>query len=298
MLIRDIFYIFYLWLRSIILFFIPRSWRQKNISNDTVLITGGGSGLGRCLAIKFASKVANVIICDINEDGLKGTKKLVIKAGGKCIAYHCDVSSYSAVEEMAKKIGSDVGKVTILVNNAGIVDGTRFVDLTPMQIERVFRVNTFSHFWTCKAFLPSMIDSDVGHVVSICSVAGVSAAPYLSNYVSSKFAALGFFHSLYVEYKLQSKVNFTVVCTTQLNTGMFAGVGQTLMAPLEPEYVANEILKAVLSNQEMLVLPKFFYFTMFLQTIMPLNVFPYILRVFKGDKAMEVFSTSRNEYQC
>ncbi|RWS27100.1 epidermal retinol dehydrogenase 2-like protein [Leptotrombidium deliense] len=289
MMLEDVLTIFYLWFRSIVLFFVPKSWRLKDVSKDNILITGAGGGLGRLLAVRFAPKVANVIICDINEDGLNGTKKLVTEAGGKCHAYICDVSDRSSVEEVASKIFDEVGNVTMLVNNAGIVNGKSFEELKPEQIERIFRVNVLSHFWTCKAFLPAMIESDYGHVVCISSVTGLSAVPKLSDYCATKFAVLGFFQSLYVEHKPKSSVNFTVVCPYHINTGMFAGMGSTIIPTLEPDYVADEITKAILTNQEMLILPKFFYFTTFLQSIMPVNVAPYILRACKGDIAMDSF---------
>ncbi|RWS27104.1 Short-chain dehydrogenase/reductase family 16C member 6-like protein [Leptotrombidium deliense] len=285
----DLFWIFYLWSRSIVLFFIPKSLRLKDVSKDTVLITGASRGLGRLLAIKFAPKVANVIICGTNEDGLNETKKLITESGGTCHSYVCDVSKRSSIEEMASKIYKEVGSVTILVNNAGIVNGKKFEELKAEEIEKVFQVNVLSHFWTCKAFLPSMIKSDYGHIVCISSMAGIMAVPTLTDYCSSKFAALGFFESLYTEYKPKSNVNFTAVCCALVNTGMFAGTKSEVVPVLEPEYAADEIMKAMLTNQETLILPKMLNLVTFLKAITPLNVSPYVLRLFKGDKTMDSF---------
>src|SRR5258708_7743689 len=89
--------IIYYWLKGIVLFFIPRSIRSKSVEGETVLITGGGSGLGRALAIKFAKLGANIVVWDINEKGLEETVKLVEKEGVKKVrSYKCDITDRNA----------------------------------------------------------------------------------------------------------------------------------------------------------------------------------------------------------
>ncbi|RWR98364.1 short-chain dehydrogenase/reductase family 16C member 6-like protein, partial [Dinothrombium tinctorium] len=103
----------------IVLFFIPRKLRYKDVSRDVVLITGGGNGIGRLLAIKFAKKGAKVVIWDINEENLNETKRTIDDAGGLCSAFVCDVGKKSDVYKTAEIVRKEVGDVTILVNNAG-----------------------------------------------------------------------------------------------------------------------------------------------------------------------------------
>lgn len=134
-------------LESIVLAFVPKSWRFKDITGENVLITGAGSGIGRLLAIRFANKGARVIIWDLNLEAAKETAKIVKDAGGEAFAYHCDVSKPQNVYDAADKVKKEVGKVDILVNNAGIVTGKRFLECPDHMIQKTFEVNAISHFW-------------------------------------------------------------------------------------------------------------------------------------------------------
>ena len=119
-----------------------------------------------------------------------------------------------------------MGDVDILVNNAGIVTGKKFLDATDGAIEKTFQVNTLAHFWLGKAFLPSMIDKNHGHVVTIASMAGIFGMAGLCDYCASKYAAVGFDESLRNELVAMAKdgIHTTVVCPYFINTGMFDGV--------------------------------------------------------------------------
>ncbi|MDK2413478.1 SDR family NAD(P)-dependent oxidoreductase, partial [Aphanizomenon sp. 202] len=99
----------------------------------------------------------------------------------------------------------EVGKVDILVNNAGIVTGKHFMDSPDDHIVRTFQVNTFAHFWTVKAFLNDMLDSNKGHIVNVASMAGWLGCNSLVDYCSSKFAAVGFDEALKLELKVLGK---------------------------------------------------------------------------------------------
>lgn len=140
-------------LKAIVLFFIPKCLRFKDVSNDIVLITGGASGLGRLMAIRFAKLGAKVIIWDLNLAGLEETVKMIEELRskkenvGKCHYYQVDISDRYKVYATAERIKQEIGTVTILVNNAGIVSGKRFLECTDTQIVKTFDVNTLAHFW-------------------------------------------------------------------------------------------------------------------------------------------------------
>ncbi|CAG2117732.1 unnamed protein product, partial [Medioppia subpectinata] len=121
---------------------------------------------------------------------------------------------------------------------------------------------------TLKAFLPDMMtstrngpDKGYGHLVSVASVAGLSGSVRLADYCASKFAAVGLEEALRLELHSDgyTGIKSTVVCPYFINTGMFAGVSSSIIPIMEPTWVADEIMAAVLTNQEMLVLPKLFY---------------------------------------
>lgn len=146
--ISNFFLLFYYWIESLVLALIPRRYRYKDIAGQIVLVTGGGSGIGRLLSLRFAAKGAKIVVWDLNVKSAEETVKLVKEeAGGEAWAYGCDVSRREAVYEAAKKVKAEVGKVDILVNNAGIVTGKRFLDCPDEMIQKTFEVNAMAHFW-------------------------------------------------------------------------------------------------------------------------------------------------------
>ncbi|CAL1279357.1 unnamed protein product [Larinioides sclopetarius] len=244
--------------------------RRKDISGQIVLVTGAGSGLGRLLAIEFSELDAIVVLVDINKNGMNETKSLM-NSLAKAYVYECDVSNRQKVYEVAKRIKAEVGKVEILVNNAGIVNGKRFLELSDDGIERIMQINTMAHFWMGKAFLPDMMQSNKGHIVSIASLAGVSGLPNLTDYCASKFAAVGFMESLKLELDAQKKdgIKLTLVCPSLISTGLFEGTKPPLTVLMTPEYVASEIVNAVLEETDFVMLPRWMYIIILLKWTMP-----------------------------
>ncbi|XP_054720296.1 short-chain dehydrogenase/reductase family 16C member 6-like isoform X2 [Uloborus diversus] len=267
----NIFLLIYYWIESMVLALVPKRLRFKDISNDIALITGGGSGIGRLLAVRFAKHGAKIVVWDLNLSAAEETAKIVRSNGGEAYAYCCDVSKPEKVYEAAGKVKKEVGKITILVNNAGIVTGKRFLDCPDHMIQKTFEVNAISHFWTCKAFLPDMMTDNNGHIVSIASMAGLAGVVKLTDYCASKFAAVGFEESLRLELYSEGYdgIHSTVVCPYFINTGMFDGAKPGLFTMMTPEYVADEIVSAVLVNQEVLLLPKTFNLLIALKAMFP-----------------------------
>ena len=138
----------YYWLEGIVLFFVPRRLRHKDVKGEIVLITGGGSGLGRLLAIRFAKLGSKIVLWDLNQEGLKETAKIIFEQFNEQANYYvCDVSDRNIVYQTAEKVKQDVGNVTILINNAGIVTGKRLIETPDDMIVKTFQVNAISHFW-------------------------------------------------------------------------------------------------------------------------------------------------------
>ncbi|XP_063781302.1 epidermal retinol dehydrogenase 2-like [Pseudophryne corroboree] len=168
---------------------------------------------------------------------------------------------YRTHNDMVKK---EVGDITILINNAGIVSGKKFIDLPDALLEKTMQVNTMAHFWTYKAFLPAMMASNHGHLVSIASSAGLIGVNGLADYCTSKFAAIGFAESVGLEMLALGKtgVKTTIVCPYFINTGMADGCSTKwpqLMPILEPEYASKKIVDAILKEQVYLVMPRSLY---------------------------------------
>ncbi|XP_076838081.1 short chain dehydrogenase/reductase family 16C, member 5a [Brachyhypopomus gauderio] len=248
---------------------------KKNVSGEIVLITGAGSGIGRLMAIEFSTMDVSLVLWDINLDGLKETERAAKEKGAARVhLYRTDCSDRSDVYRVAEQVKREVGDVTILINNAGIVNGKKFMESSDVLVEKTLRVNTMAHFWTYKAFLPAMTDKNHGHLVCIASSAGLIGVNGLADYCASKFAVVGFAESVALELIATGKegVKTTIVFPYFINTGMFDGCGTKwphVLPVLQPEYVVKKIMNAILTNQTYLLLPRTINFLFFLKSVLP-----------------------------
>jgi len=272
---------------------------MKNIKDKLILITGGASGIGQLMAFAFAEKHAKVIVWDINANAMKAMED---EARGKNILIRgmvCDVSDRNAIYSQAQKLTEEFGPVDVLVNNAGIVSkkgenvvGPAFLGIPDENIVKIMNINALSLFWTAKAFLPSMIERNSGHIVTVSSSAGIIGVKGLSDYCAGKFAAFGFDESLRMELRrMKSKIKTTVVCPFFINTGMFEGVKTRfplLLPILKKEYVVKRIVKAVLKDKKRLIMPRFVY-TVFLLRILPVSIMDAIANFLGISHAMDDF---------
>lgn len=168
------------------------------LSNESVaVITGAASGIGRALAVRMArERIAGVAIADMNEEGLKETAALAEAAGGQVSTHVLDVSDRGAVEQFAKDVVDKHGRVTHLINNAGVGLIGRFEHLTIEDFEWLMGINFWGVVYCTKAFLPTLLAQKAAHVVNISSVFGLIAPSEQTAYSSSKFAVRGFTESL------------------------------------------------------------------------------------------------------
>ena len=202
---------------------------KKSLKNEHVFLTGAGSGIGRLMALKLGKMGCKLSLSDINLAGLEETKLQLlaneVPLASICI-FQCDVSSKESVAAAARTARSAFGPVTILINNAGIVSGKTTLDLSESMIRRTMDVNTISHLYTIKEFLPEMIAKKKGHIVSIASMAGLVGIPGLSDYCASKFGAVAIDEALRLELKKNGHfpyVKTTLICPYFIDTGMFKG---------------------------------------------------------------------------
>ncbi|XP_071576520.1 short-chain dehydrogenase/reductase family 16C member 6 [Temnothorax nylanderi] len=258
-------------LDGIVRSFIPKRYKMKSIDGEIALVTGGGGGLGRLLSLRLANLGAIVIVWDINETGIEETVKLVRAAGGTCYGYVCDLCDRADIYKKAKIIREEVGKVTILINNAGIVTGMKFLDTPDKLIIQTMDVNVMSHFWTVKAFLPTMLENNKGHIVSVASLAGQCGIPKLVDYCTSKFAAMGFDEALRMELEYEGyDINTTVVCPYFIrSTGMFDDVQSRYIPTLSPNAVADRIIMAMRCNEKYAIIPGYLQILLTLKWIFP-----------------------------
>jgi all-trans-retinol dehydrogenase (NAD+) len=242
---------------------------MKGIVGKLVLITGGGSGIGRLMALDFAERGARVAIWDLNREAVEAVETEAREKGVFIKGTICDVSDRNAVYRQAESLKAELGPVDVLVNNAGVVSGLPFLETPDEKIVKTMEINTFSLFWTCKAFLPGMIERNSGHLVTISSAAGLIGTIGLADYSASKFAAFGFDDAVRMELRrLKSGVKTTVVCPFFIDTGMFRGVKTRfpLILPiLKSSDAARRIVKAVLRDKPRLIMPRVIHLIFFLR---------------------------------
>ena len=141
-----------------------------------------------------------------------------------------------------------------MINNAGIVSGKTTLELSDAMIERTIAVNTTSHLYTIREFLPDMIKNRKGHIVSIASMAGLAGVPGLSDYCASKSGAVAIDEAIRLELKksnLFKYIKTTCICPFYIDTGMFDGVKNAFpMYILSPEEVVTRIINGIRQEEQ------------------------------------------------
>lgn len=265
---------------------------MADFTNKITLITGGACGLGRLVAQKMAARGSHVVLWDIANDSLAKAASEISGAGHKVATYHCNVFDREMVYDTAERVKDDVGKVDILINNAGVVSGRPFLECSDEQLERTMGVNVLAHFWTVKAFLPDMVQANSGHIVTVASAGGIIGSSGLVDYTASKFAAFGFDEALRAELKKQRlNIHTTVVCPYFIKGEMFAGVRTRfsfLLPILEAENVSERIVKAIARKKRRLLMPPLVYATWPLR-LLPVDIFDGVATFLGINDAMDEF---------
>jgi all-trans-retinol dehydrogenase (NAD+) len=249
----------------------------KDIQGETVLITGAGNGIGRELAREYKNHGCKVICLDIDEKNNKQiVKELNAGSPNTAFAYTCDVTKREDVQKIAQKIKTDVGTVTVLINNAGIMPTRSISEHTHEVIRRVIDVNLMSHYWTLEAFLPSMYEKKHGHIIAISSLLGLQGFPNVVPYCTSKFGVRGLMESLVSEIMdLHSDcdIRCLTVCPSWVNTNLVRTAKvkfPNLIKTLSPKTVAREIVLAHKRNDREITIPWFY-----VKFIHALRLLPY-----------------------
>ena len=266
---------------------------MKSLENKKILITGGASGIGYLIVKMAAQERAHVIIFDVVQKKLDEVSKELASHGYSISTYYCDVSNKEMIYEKAKKVQDEIGDIDILINNAGVVQGKFFADYSDQEIQKTIEINTIAHFWLLKAFLPSMIQRNQGHIVTLSSAAGTVGVSKLSIYCATKFAVFGFNESLRQEFRIKNlNIKTTVVCPYYINTGMFAGVKTRfplLLPILKQEKVAKKIIQGIKKEKEQIVMP-FIVKVTWVFRILPIKIFDWISSFLGVNASMDDFA--------
>ncbi|KAH0549463.1 short-chain dehydrogenase/reductase family 16C member 6-like [Cotesia glomerata] len=239
---------------------------EKNVAGEIVLITGAGHGIGRELAYKYASLGAIVVCWDLNAQSNQETVTEIMKLGATAAhAYQCDVSDREQVIKISARVKSEVGHPTILINNAGIMPCEKFLNYSPETVKKIMDINVLAHFWILEAFLPMMINNNYGHVVALCSMAGMVGLKNLVPYCASKFSVRGLMESLndelnWIENYPKNNIKFTTIFPYMVDTGLCKKPHMrfpSLMALVPPKEAASLIVTAQRRNFTEVTIPRY-----------------------------------------
>ncbi|MBQ9179375.1 MAG: SDR family oxidoreductase [Firmicutes bacterium] len=146
-----------------------------SFENKTGIITGAARGIGKAIAAQFVNMGGRAVIVDVNEEQAKETAQEL----GNAVAYAVDLGDTDAVKTVFNQIIADMGKVDVLINNAGIVNTTEFGELTLEEWDKVLAVDLTAPFLTCQILFNHMKDNGGGRIVNIASVAGKVGGGFL-----------------------------------------------------------------------------------------------------------------------
>ena len=191
-----------------------------SFKNQTVIITGGSSGIGRATAVEFANRGANVVVSDINEIGGKETVRFIQEKGGKAIFVKTNVAVADEVQKLVNTCLQKFGQLDHMINNAGIGQGLFYFDqITDDHWAKTIAINQTGVFYCMRAALKVMKGQKSGNIINTASAAGIGAASRMGAYAASKHAVVGMTKTAAVEFaKYGIRVN--AICPTIITTPM------------------------------------------------------------------------------
>lgn len=269
---------------------------MKSVRGKNVLITGAAKGMGRLFAERaIAEQAAAVVLWDVDEAALNDTLADLSESADKrteLSGYIVDVSDATEVGDTAAAVLDDLGRIDVLINNAGVVRGNQYFWETDLERDTKFTidVNTLAPMYVAHEFLPAMIAAAGDcRVANLASAAGFTPNPRMAVYAASKWAVIGWSDSLRLELKQADfdHVKVTTVCPYYVRTGMFDGAKSAPLLPiLDPAEVVEEAWTAMLAGKPFVVLPKTVMLSEMLKGVVPTGV-----RDFIADHVIGVYHT-------
>jgi NAD(P)-dependent dehydrogenase (short-subunit alcohol dehydrogenase family) len=237
----------------------------SSLRDRTVLVTGAASGIGLETALAFARRGADLVICDVNEAGLRAASKQIEGLGSRVLARRVDVASADEMQIFAAEVHERIEAVDILMNNAGVAIGGPFLSTSLEDWNWILGINTLGVVHGCHFFVPRMVDRGRGgHVINVSSAAGYTASSVLAAYNATKYSVLGLSEALWEELRPHG-IGVTAVCPGVIDTPITRNarlVGEMDASEKRddmvrtyqrrgytPERVARNVLKAVEKNR-------------------------------------------------
>jgi len=226
---------------------------MKKLSEQTIVITGASSGIGRETALMAGKQGASVVLAARNEVGMREAAQQIEAAGGKAHMVVTDVSDWNQVQRLAQEAANQFGSIDTWVNDASVSVYGTVEQMTIDEFERVIQVNLMGMIYGCKAALPYMTAQQTGGtIINVGSVISERGVPLQSAYSAAKYGVRGFSEAFRVELmRDHPDIHVTLIMPSSMNTPFFVharskmGVKPQPIPPVyEPQLVAEAILFA------------------------------------------------------
>ena len=210
---------------------------MANLHGKHVLITGGANGLGRCLADKFAQAGCVLVLTDIDAEGLERAANDLAGIAPAVHTYVVDVGDREAVEAVAAQVIDKLGRLDILINNAGIGHLGELVETPIHTWQKLMDINFWGPLYHIYAFLPAMVHAGEGQIVNISSGQAFFRLPTWGAYATVKTAIGAFSEMLCIELR-KFGIKVTTVYPFMINTRFYGKLeGETRGTQLSLKYV-------------------------------------------------------------
>ena len=193
---------------------------MRGLQNKTVIVTGGGGGIGGATCRRFGEAGSRVAVFDINLESAAKTAADITKAGGVAQAFRCDITDYEGVKAAVAAAEAALGAISILVNNAGWDIFRLFKDTTPADWQKLIAINLTGALNMHHAVLPGMLERRHGRIVNIASDAARVGSSGEAVYAACKAGLVGFSKTIAREHARHG-INVNVVCPGATNTALF-----------------------------------------------------------------------------
>jgi 3-oxoacyl-[acyl-carrier protein] reductase len=196
---------------------------MSRFMDQTVIVTGAGSGFGEATAKRFAREGAQVVVSDIDDVGANRVVDEITAADGQAIANHCNVAEADDVEELVQQTMDTYRQIDVLVNNAGYSHMSRLLwKITVEEFDAVFAVNVRGVFLGCKYVIPHMIERKTGTIINIASIGAIAPRPGVTPYNGTKGAVLTMTKGLALEVA-RHNIRVNAVNPVAAETGFMKG---------------------------------------------------------------------------